>query len=164
MTYVLLNEATQSYTRPPINSPDGRICNYNINIPLLKKDGYTDVDESLLTLLSSQQAEIKNGKVRDIRNDPAYIEAQKQQQIKTLLSQVILTSIGYLKKDTKVGNLLSLMGTYAAKVNNVGYLEAEKLWIYSADGSGHWNEQLTSEQFFTVFNEVTAAYEVIFRS
>lgn len=70
MTYIYLNEEAQTFSYPPINKDN--ICNYNLSLDLLKSDGYVDIDDNLISLLSQHKAIIKNKKIVNITGTDDY--------------------------------------------------------------------------------------------
>ncbi|MFA7658764.1 MAG: hypothetical protein WCY19_04965 [Candidatus Gastranaerophilaceae bacterium] len=116
---------------------------------------HVDIDYSTFDPL---KYEVYDGELVDISDTAEYKAKIAQAEMEALSKQFISTSLGYLKKATAVGDLLSIFNTYSIIVNRQCVLPAGVLLIYQADKSSAYNEEMTAEAFNDLFDEVTAAY------
>lgn len=80
MTYILLDEINQTYKFPPINKDN--ICNYNIDFDRLIKDGYINIDDSLIHLFNEGKGRIQDNTIVDISDTDGYkVKVNTQQDL-----------------------------------------------------------------------------------
>jgi len=143
---------------PPQNKNDN-ILNYSGDVEMLKSDGFIDIpDEQIAIYNRGYGYKFENNQIIDISETDEYKNQVADAERKALLKEFISTSIGFLKVNTAVGDLLSIFNTYAIDVMRKNVFPAGVLLIYQADKSSAFNTEMDADTFFKIYDEVKAGY------
>lgn len=145
---------------PPQNKNDN-ILNYCGDTAMLEADGWENIpDEQIAIYNRGYGYQILENplRVEDISETDEYKAQVAQTERLALLKEFIPTSIGYLKVQTAVGDLLSIFNTYAIEVMRKNIFPANVLLIYQADKTSAFNPEMSAEAFYNLYDEVKAGY------
>lgn len=143
----------------PQPSKNENILNYCGDVEMLKADGFIDIpDEQIAIYNRGYGYKIENNQIIDISETDEYKNHIAEIERQALLKEFIQTSIGFLKINTAVGDLLSIFNTYAIDVMRKNIFPANVLLIYQADKSSSFNTEMDAEAFYNLYDEVKAGY------
>ncbi len=151
---------------PEVNKNDN-ILNYCNDKNLLEADGFEDIPEEQMAIYNrgyGYKFEYNPLRITDISGTEEFKAQQAEAEKEALLKEYILTSIGYLKINTAVGDLLSIFNTYAIDVLRKNVFPPELLLVYQADKSFGWNKEMDADTFFNLYDEVKAQYLTRFKN
>lgn len=151
---------------PDVNK-NNNILNYCGDTTMLEADGWENIpDEQMAIYNRGYGYQILENPLRviDISETDEYKAQVAEAETQALLKEFVPTSIGYLKINTAVGDLLSIFNTYAIEVIRKNMFPANILLIYQVDKSSAYNTEMTSEAFFNLYDEVKAGYLARFKN
>lgn len=133
----------------------------------------SDVAEQIQ--MNPDKFEIVSGKLTDISDTQAYKNKVVLAKKKDWENQFIKTSLGWLRIDTTIGDLLSLFNSFeiVARINQK--LDSNIILFYSTPdfskeaSSGYilslqfWNKEMSYKEFMSLFSEVSQAYLTKFK-
>lgn len=145
---------------PPQNKDDN-ILNYCNDKALVEADGFEDVPDEQIAIYNrgyGYKFEHNPLQIIDISETEEYLNQVLEVEKEALNKEFIKTSIGYLKINTAVGDLLSIFNTYAIDVMRKNIFPPNILLIYQVDKSSAWNIEMDADTFFDLYDEVKAGY------
>lgn len=148
---IYFDENKQAYSNLETLEGWGHTCIATIDSALWEK--YTNTDKW----------DIVGGTFCDITDTDEYRDKKRQESFAQIRQECIETSIGYLRRETKAGGLLSVFNTYMIIVQAQGKLPEGVLLIYREDGTTFYNSEMSAQEFQSLFNEVTDAYLKYFK-
>lgn len=151
----------------PEPNKNDNILNYCGDTELLEADGWENIpDEQIAIYNRGLGYKILENPLRieDISETDEYKAEIAEAERTKLLKEFIPTSIGYLKTQTAVGDLLSIFNTYAIEVMRKDVFPAGKLLVYKEDKTSAWNEEMDADTFFNLYDEVKNGYMARFRN
>ena len=141
----------------------------DIGIP---SDEYQLVSDAMAEdiLNHPEKYEIVNDELVDISNTPEYHNRQIEEKQKQWNHNFIQTSFGWLRINTAVGDILSILNSFSIIINVQGKISEESILFYRTPDFEKefdenylktlqdWNEEFNYEMFQQLFNEVAQRY------